>query len=189
MSTDWDALEKQYSQQFKTYAGLGRYKVKVESAEVKAMPSGSIRVVFTFTEDDQYKYPKSAAHWMTRNNIGWTKQHHCNILQALGVDKVKARQAIDGVEKDGATTDQLVKGYQALYDRACSRHPIVEIEVREQRDQDGNIRKSDAGYAYNESEITANGVYMTNTKKASSETVESVDDLGGEDINIDEIPF
>lgn len=186
MSTDWSALANEYDKGFKEYAPLGRYKVKVDKAEVKPTSTGSIRVNFAFKEDDQYKYPKSAAHWISRKNINWTKWHHCTMLQVLGIDEAKAQQAIDGVEKDGASQDQIVKGYQQLYDRAISRHPEAEIEVREQYDRDGNKVLSDAGYAYTESEFTDRRVYSSNKSKTAAVSEEP---LGGEEIDIEEFPF
>lgn len=189
--TDWLALANEYKQTYKDYAPLGNYKVKVEKSTVATTTTGSVRVIFEFQDSDEYKYPKSAAHWVSRKNINWTKWHHKCLLQVLGVSEENSKKAIDSVEKDGATIDQLVKGYQALYDRACSRHPEVEIEVREQYDRDGNKVLSDKGYAYTESEFADRSVYSSNKPKTASETVESVDDLGGEDaeINIDDIPF
>lgn len=189
--TDWSALANEYKQTYKDYAPLGKHKVKVEKATVTTTTTGSIRVVFEFQEGDEYKYPKSAAHWVSRKNINWTKWHHKCLLQVLGVGEENAQKGIDSVEKDGASIDQIVKGYQALYDRACSRHPEVEIEVREQYDRDGQKVMSDKGYAYTESEFADRSVYSSNKPKTASEVVESVDDRGGEDaeINIDDIPF
>lgn len=189
--TNWNELADQYAPKYKDYVGVGKYNVKVEKATVATTTTGSIRVVFEFQDSDQYKYPKSAAHWVSRKNINWTKWHHKCLLQVLGVSEENAQKDIDSVEKDGASIDQIVKGYQALYDRACSRRPEVEIEVREQYDRDGNKVVSDKGYAYTESEFTDRSVYSSNKPKPASETVESVDELGGEDaeINIDDIPF
>lgn len=191
MPTDWNALADEYKKEFKEYAPLGKHKVKVEKATVATTTTSSIRVVFEFQDSDACKYPKSAAHWVSRKNINWTKWHHKCLLEVLGVSEENAQKGIDSVEKDGVSIDQLVKGYQALYDRACSRHPEVEIEVREQYDRDGNKVMSDKGYAYTESEFTNRSVYSSNKPKTASETVESIDDLGREDaeINIDDIPF
>lgn len=191
MPTNWEQLANEYKREYKDYAPLGKYKVKVEKVTVAPTTTGSIRVVFEFQESDEHKYPKSAAHWVSRKNINWTKWHHKCLLQVLGVSEENAQKGIDNVEKDGVSTDQIVKGYQALYDRACSRHPEVEIEVREQYDRDGNKVVSDKGYAYTESEFADRSVYSSNKPKTASETVESIDDLGGEDaeFNIDEIPF
>lgn len=191
MTTDWSALATEYKQTYKDYATLGKHKVKVDKATVATTTTGSIRLQFEFQADDEYKYPKSAAHWVSRKNINWTKWHHKCLLQVLGVSEENAQKGIDSIEKDGASTDQIVKGYQTLYDRACSRHPEVEIEVREQYDRDGNKVMSDKGYAYTESEFADRSVYSSNRPKTASEPVESVDDFGSEDISIDidQIPF
>lgn len=190
--TDWQALADEYKREFKNFAPLGKYKVKVEKATVAATTTGSIRVTFEFQDSADYKYPKSAAHWVSRKNIGWTKWHHACLLQVLGVPEAKAQQAIDSVEKDNATQDQLMKGYQTLYDRAASRHPEVDIEVREQYDRDGNKVLSDKGYAYTESEFIDSRVHSSNQPKTTTptETAEAVESLGGEEIDLgDDIPF
>lgn len=189
--TNWEELAKEYKKEFKDFAPLGKHNVKVSKATVATTTTGSIRVNFEFDDSDGYKYPKSAAHWVSRKNVNWTKWHHMNLLKVLGVPEDKAKQAIDNVEKDNATQDQLVKGYQALYDRACSKHPTVEIEVREQYDRDGNKVMSDKGYAYTESEFADRSVYSSNKPKTASETVESVDDSGGEEVDLDmgDVPF
>lgn len=194
MPTNWEQLANEYKREYKDYAPLGKYNVKVEKVTVTPTTTGSIRVVFEFQEGDQYKYPKSAAHWIPRNNINWTKWHHACLLQVLGVSKENAQKGIDSVEKDGVSTDQIVKGYQALYDRACSRHPEVEIEVREQRDyKTGEVKINDKnGEQWTESEFADRSVYSSNKPKTASEAVESVDDLGGEGISddeLDQIPF
>lgn len=187
--TDWNKLAQDYKRTFKDYLPLGKHQVKVEKATVATTSTGSIRVVFEFQDTDEYRVPKSAAHWVSRKNIDWTKWHHKCLLQVLGVSEENAQKGIDSVEKDGVSNDQLVKGYQALYDRACSRHPEVEIEVREQYDRDGNKVLSEKGYAYTESEFADRSVYSSNKPKTASETVESLDDLGGEEIDLGDLPF
>lgn len=195
MSTNWEQLEKDYKKEFKQYAPLGNHKAKVEKATVSTTTTGSIRVVFEFQDGDEYKYPKSAAHWVSRKNINWTKWHHMNLLKVLGVSEENAKKDIDRVEKDGVSLDQIVKGYQALYDRACSRHPEVEIEVREQYDRKGNKVMSEKGYAYTESEFTDRSVYNSNIPKGKEDEIFDKEHeydpqlLGGEEINIDETPF
>lgn len=182
--TDWNSLKTEYSNpnpEFKNYAELGRYKVKVDAAKVGTTTGGTPYVNFTFQETDEHKYPRSATHWISRKNIKWTKWHHCSLLMALGVSEANAQKAIDGVEKDGASLDQIVKGYQQIYDRACSRHPEVEIEVREQLDRDGNLVTSDNGTAYTEAEFTDRSVYSrqnkaSGTTEASESTESSSDD-------------
>lgn len=173
--TNWDDLKKEYSNpnpEFKPYAELGTYKAKVEAAKVGTTTSGSPFVNFTFQETDEHKYPRSATHWISRKNIKWTKWHHCSLLMVLGVSEANAQKAIDGVEKDGASLDQIVKGYQAIYDRACSRHPEVEIEVRNQLDQNGNPRTytgaSGNTIVTTESEFTDRSVYSRQNKPAST---------------------
>lgn len=191
--TDWNALANEYKKEYKDYAPLGRYKAKVEKAEVKKINGKNgenIVINFFFQDSDEYKFPKSAAHWASRNNINSAKWQNAAMLQVLGVSEENARKAIDGIEKDGVSIEQAVKCYQAVYDRACSRHPEVEIEVREQIDyKTGEVRMSDKGYAYTESEFADRSVYSSNKPKTASEIVESVDDLGSEEINIDDIPF
>lgn len=191
MTTNWEELAQTYKKTFYEYAPLGNHKAKVDKAEVTELSTGSIRVVFTFQTDDQYKYPKSTAHWVSRKNINWTKWHHACMLQVLGIDEAKAQQAIDSAEKDGASNTQIVKAYQALYDRACSRHPEVEIEVREQYNRDGEKVMSDKGYAYTESEFADSRVYSSNKPKTADTVEEAVEDMGGEDadIDLDELPF
>lgn len=190
MTTDWDALANEYNKGFKEYAPLGRYKVKVDKAEVKKINGKNgenIVINFVFQDNDSYKFPKSAAHWASRNNINSAKWQNAALLQVLGVSEENARKAIDGIEKDGVSIDQAIKGYQQVYDRACSRHPEVEIEVREQVDyRTGEVARSDAGYAYTESEFADRRVYSSHKPETAATSEEP---LGGEGINIDSIPF
>lgn len=190
MNTDWSALANEYDKGFKEYAPLGRYKVKVDKAEVKKINGKNgenIVINFIFQDNDSYKFPKSAAHWASRNNINSAKWQNAAMLQVLGVSEENARKAIDGIEKDGVSIDQAIKGYQQVYDRACSRHPEVEIEVREQVDyKTGEVVRSDKGYAYNESEFTDRRVYSSN--KPAPVAV-SEEPLGGEEIDLTDIPF
>lgn len=160
MSINWDEIDKQDAaamskrQQYKQYAPNGTYKVIFAGVEITDNPNWkSPRMVFSWAEDNDYKYPKSAAHWLSIGNETYRVRHNQNILVALGIEKAKARQLLEAAEKD---TDRakLVQAYGALYKRVAERKPSVEIEVRDQY-RDGKPVQSAKGTTYSESDFTS----------------------------------
>lgn len=192
MSIDWQALEDQYSK-FKPQAPEGTYKVKVEKVEVKQLDSGSIPVTFTFANSKDYSFPW-CTHWVSTGNLGWTQWHHKQLLQVLGVNEDNAKKAIDNLYAKGdpdVDPEILVKSFQAIYDKIVAKKPEVEIVVRPQLDQNGELRYSKKGYQQFESEFTDARVFSAQqTKQATTEsgTVEEATEELTED-DLSDIPF
>lgn len=190
MSINWDEVDKQDAeaatkrQQFKQYAPNGTHKVTFAGVEITDNPNWkSPRMVFSWAEDDNYKYPHSVAHWLSLGNQNYRLRHNQNILVALGVEKAKARQLIEAAEKD---TDRakLVKAYEALYKRVAERKPTVEIEVRDQY-RDGKPVQSAKGTTYSESDFTDFDCRV-GTRQQSAKADPLAD---AEDIDLESIPF
>lgn len=192
MSIDWQSLEEKYGN-FKPQAPEGTYKVKVDKAEVKQLPSGSIGVTFSFANSKDYSFPR-ATHWVSIGNIGWTQWHHKQLLEVFGVNKDNAKKAIENAtDKEILNPTELVNAFQKIYDRAVEKKPELEIVVRPQYDKDGNLRYSDKGYQQFESEFTDQRIYSDNKPKAKAPTVfepTKVDEMGeAVDFGDDEVPF
>lgn len=188
MSTEWAELAEKFGRRmFKDHAPIGKYKVKVKDAKVTATSTGSIRVVFTFEDDDNYQYPRSAAHWISRNNVNWTKWHHKCMFEVLGASEANAKKGIDNIEKGELTTEQAVAGYQEMYTALCDKHPQVEVVVREQRDRDGDIQTMDNGVPWTEAEFADERVFSSNLpKQKPTEILEQAEEVQDD---LADIPF
>lgn len=183
MSWNWNEIEQNAGGNFKSYAPNGQYKVKLAKAEVKDNPNWkSPMVVFEWTEDDQYTYPKSTAHALSLGNANWRRFHHRNLLMEFGIAKDAAQKAIEVAEKD-ENRDVIVKAYQSMYDRIAQRHPEVEIVVRDQI-KNGVVQRSDKGTAYSE-------VDFVNPQVATGQRNDNPNPLDGETVELDEeeMPF
>lgn len=185
MSIDWEKLEEQFGS-FKPQAPEGTYKVKLDRVEVKQLDTGSIPVTFKFANSSDYSFPW-CTHWVSTGNKGWTQWHHKQMLQVLGINKDNAKQAIENLYNKDPSAEQLVKGFQNIYDKAVAKHPEVEVVVRPQVDQNGEYRYSQKGYQQFESEFTDPRVFSAQqTKQAEQEPAEEpVEDV----ISEDDVPF
>lgn len=191
MATDWDKLEEEYNKgEFKDYAPLGTYKVKIVGVEVDSTTNGTDYVRFEAEETEEYQFPKSSQHWLSKKKVGWRKWHHKNLLVALGATEANARAAIDKVDYDGVSDVNLITGYRKVYETIVAKKPVVEVVVREQYNKNGEVSKSKKGVPYTEFEFTDKGVFIDNTPKDMLTT--PVEEAMGETEELDndlEIPF
>lgn len=183
MSTNWEEIEKEFGNGFKDYAPDGKYTVKVASVDIRPVGTkGSIVQEFHFEETDEYKFPKSAAHWLSFKEGGdnWRKLHQRNLMMVLGATKENAQKAVDTAE-DKNDKDAIVKTYIQLYERLLKTKPEVEIEVW----KDGE---------YSTAEFTDSSVRMNRPEKKEDKKDAPVDDIfeGAEVVSpdsLDEMPF
>lgn len=189
---DWNKMEKDAGldnvKQFKAFAPNGKHKVKLESVEVIDLENWkSPALRFNWKEDDQYKYPKSVYHWLSLGNPSWRAVHNRNILMALGIEKEKAEQLVEGAEKDSDRA-KLVKAYDALYKRIAERGVETTIAVQDQW-QDGKplvvTTAKGTTYTPNESDFDSSLCRMMRGHEEKQGSL--LDD--GDNVNLSEIPF
>lgn len=198
MATDWNALANEYKGDFKPFAPTGEYTAKVKTIKVDKTPKGSYYVQVEFEQGDEYQYPRSAQHWLSRSNINWCKWHHMNLMQVLGANETAAKTAIDKIEISGIPEEKVMAGYEKAYKSLEEKHATVKVVVRNQYDQDGNMRtytskKTNEELECFETEFKDSRVFIDNTPKKGKK-VESVSKVitGAEeanDIDLDDIPF
>ena len=192
MSTNWDELANQYKVgDFKPYAPVGEYTAKVKDVVVDKTPKGTHYMRAEFEQTEEYQFPKSAQHWLSRNNINWCKWHHMNLMQVLGASEEAAKSAIDKVEITNAPVEKVMEGYKKMYQALAEKHVSVRIRVREQYDQNGNVRTGKNGEPYLEAEFADSRVFIDNKpkeeKKPANEIMEGAEEAT--DIDLDSIPF
>lgn len=187
MSIDWGEIDKNSnSQSFKSYAPNGEYKVKLDHVEVRDKDTWkSPAMVFHWKDTDEYKFPKSATHWLSIPNPSWRAVHNRNILMQFGVEKKKAEELVEAAERDQDRL-KLIKGYEELYKRLAERGNEVEITVHDQYDRDGNPICSKNGVVYGETDFLHPTVRMANKPKQATLVDQMAQD---EPINLNDIPF
>lgn len=187
---DWKAIDQELgSKSFKGYAPEGEHEAKLKSVAIKDNPSWkSPAIDIEWEEDDQYKYPRNARHWLSLANEGFRGRHIRRMLVEFGISQAAAEQAIDGAEKKKENREDLVKAYQQIFDRAVSKHPTVKIVVRPQ-ERDGKPVLSDKGTAYTEAEFATRDLNFGGAKKEEPKVV-SPSSLDAEELEFTgEIPF
>lgn len=185
---NWDEADKQTggNNTYKQYAPNGEYKVKLDHVEVRDKDTWkSPAMEFHWKDTDEYKFPKSATHWLSIPNPSWRAVHNRNIIMQFGVEKKKAEELVEAAERDQDRI-KLVKAYEELYKRLAERGNEVEITVHDQYGRDGKLVKSPKGYAYSETDFKGYGARMANAPKEPA-----VQDGAAEDepIDLNEIPF
>lgn len=188
MSLDWSKIEKETGgeRSFKDYAPLGQHEVRLDKVEVKDRDSWkSPAVEFQWQEDDNYKYPKSAAHWLSMAKPAWRQRHFRDILVEFSIPKDKANQLIE-VAENNQNREEIVKAYQHLFNQVEQRHPKVNVLVREQLDRQGKKVLSPKGTPYGETDFANSNLQLGRNPQSAASPLE---DLGGEEINLDGIPF
>lgn len=187
MTIDWDEVTKG-SQDFKDYAPNGEHTAKLESIKITDKEGWkSPAIDITWQEDDTYKYPRNARHWLSMANQTFRVRHVLEMLKEFGISEAQAKQAIEGAEKHEDRAS-LVKAYQAVFDKAASRHPEVEIVVQPQM-RDGKPVLSDKGTPYSESEFKNPRLVIQGGKKEEKPLVVSPSSLDAEELTDESIPF
>lgn len=184
-TTNWDQLGEEFGSKFKPFIADGKYKVKVEDAEVHEVGSnGAVAIDITFKEEDDCQYPK-ATHWQSEKNINWSKFHSKQLLVVLGVAEDAARKAIDTCEAKRGDKAAMVKAYDQVFKKAAAKHAELEIEVYTERNENN-------GKDYARAEFMDNRVRMSrNTESkpaAATENVPAAEEVDGE-ISLEDLPF
>lgn len=191
MSINWEQVEQENggSRNFKDYAPLGTHEVELEKVEVKDRDSWkSPAVEFQWKEDDNYKYPKSTAHWLSLDKPAFRLGHFRDILVELGLPKDRANQLIEAAERD-QEREKLVKAYQYLFEQVVARHPKVKVLVREQLDRNGKKVLSPKGTPYSETDFANTHLQLGRKPAPAQQELSPLADMGGEEINLESIPF
>lgn len=169
MALNWDAIEEEYSSNFKDYAPNGVYKVKVSDVELKqAGNKGNYVVKFKFEETDNYQFP-TADHWIVKDKQNWRAKHMKDLMVVLGSSEENAKKACE-ISESKDSFDYAIQGYEKAFTTLAKKKPEVEIEVF----PDGK---------YSRAEFTDRRVAMRNDKK------EDVIDSGEEVILDTDLPF
>lgn len=181
MSTNWRELEKEMGGNYKNYAEEGKYEVRCDGIEIKEVgDNGSIIMRFHFEEDRNGQYP-TADHWLSFKNDNWRKWHNRCLMVVLGATPEAAEKAVDLCE-DKKDKELVVFEYEKMYKKLVAKKPSVEIEVYREKNS-----------KYSRAEFTDRTVAMGHDdgkeKKIVNEVVPIEEPLGGESIDIDEVPF
>lgn len=180
MNINWDELKDQYGG---NYAGVGKYKVKVKDVLMNDRSStGSCRVDINYEKKDGLSYPKTSYFLSFKEDakVGWRQFMAMTLMKELSGSEEDAEKVVENIEsKDG--DEAIIKEYQASFKRLGEKHREVEIEVYSERGGDGR--------EYTRSQLTADSKLSTKRSPKKEKKVESVDDLGGEEVKLDEILF
>lgn len=180
MSINWNELEEKYGG---SYAGVGIYKVKVKDVVVNdKSATGSCRIDINYEKSNGLSYPKTSYFLSFKDgaNIGWRQIMAMTLMKELCGSEEDAKKVVDNIEsKDDDAA--IIKGYQESFKRLGEKHREVEIEVYSQPSEDGR--------EYTRSQLTADGKLATKRNDTKPKKVEGEDDLGGEEISMDSIPF
>lgn len=188
---DWNAIEADISKpqpKYKDYAPKGKHTAVLDHVEVADKDTWkSPRVVYFWADDDQYKYPRSYAHWLSMKNPNWRAKHNVQVLVALGIDAKKATELVKAAEN--TDREKMAKGYEAMYKRVAERKPKAEIIVQDQM-RDGKPVLSANGTPYGESDFAMFGARMMelqDEKPSNADPLEGAEEV--EDIDLSSIPF
>lgn len=207
MSINWEEIEAVFS--FRRVED-GEYTTQVAKATVADEPSqkGNYAINFELKEHDGAKFPYSSSHWISFGNDNWRIHHMKALLLDMGVSEENARKHIENCEGAG-TKEQIVSAYRDMFQKLSSKLPKAKVKV-ETQPYLYTYKKDDESKGKHEGdkEIRLNGhrtefageSYMPPQTLEQlrerypdvpvvGEQVGSVDDLGGEEINLDDIPF
>lgn len=179
MNINWDELKDQYGG---NYAGVGKYKVKVKNVVMSDKNGNSCRVDINYEKNDGLSYPKTSYFLSFKEDakVGWRQLMAMTLMKELSGSEEDAKKVVENIEsKDG--NEAIIKEYHASFKRLGEKHREVEIEVYSEL--------SDNGLEYTRSQLTADNKLSTKRSPKKEKKIESVDDLGGEEIKMDEISF
>lgn len=202
MSINWDELEAKYS--FKQVEN-GEYIATIAKIEVSETPtqSGSYAISFILKELNGASFPYSSSHWISfkPGKDDWRAHHMKSLLRDMGVDEAKARKKIDECESAG-TNDQIAAAYRTMFAALAKTSPKAKVKVETQaykfRDKitgveelrENGHRTEFAGESYMPPQTLGQlKERYPDVPVAGANETKSVDDLGGEDVDISSIPF
>ena len=181
MSLDWTSIQQTAGGNFKDYAADGDYTAQVADASVRKSSTGTNWLEISFTETDDYQFPK-VSHALSFKNDAWRQWHFMNILKELGISEEKAKSAIEQCESK-SSQDNKVSAYEQTFKRAAAKHPSIDIVV--------STEEGSNGKDYARADFKNRAINMSNSKKQEQPKVETdtsiVDD--GDQIELTDIPF
>lgn len=179
MATNWAELNDKYNK-FKPYAVDGKYKVKPVSVEIKEVGSnGSVIMKFAFEETD-VKFP-TVDQWLSFKNENWRKWHNRCLLIALGLTEEQAENTVDLCEKSGKK-ETIIKDYNTWFNKAIDQFE-GEIEIKVTTDENDYARAEFAD------PTIAGPKNKDEVKKPEGDVLPSDDEVTGEEITLDGVPF
>lgn len=194
---DWDKIEEENKREFKNYAEVGKYKVKLTGTSIRDVDtqSGVQHIIkFDIAETDDTKYP-GIDRWVFKNNEGFRQYHYRNLFMILGCSKDGAKAAVEECEGAG-DYDAIAEKYAKTLGQVINKYKReVEIEVRPQVDRNGEyVINQKSGKPYAESEFVDPSVHFAATK--AKQPNDSPLDIkpeeimdGADEISADDIPF
>lgn len=125
---NWEEAEEKAGGNFKPYIADGIYTAKCDGVEIKEVgQNGSTVMKFHFEDIDDAQTP-TADHWLSWRNDNWRYIHNKRLMMVLGATEANAKKAVEMAESKSGK-DNIIKGYQACYEKLLAKKPEVEIEV------------------------------------------------------------
>lgn len=168
---DWDKIEEENKREYKNYAEVGTYKVKVIGTSIRDVDtqSGVQHIIkFDIAETDDTKYP-GIDRWVFKNNVSFRQYHYRNLFMVLGCSKDGAKAAVEECEGAGGY-DAIAEKYAKTLGQVANKYKReIEIEVRPQVDRNGEyVINAKSGKPYTESEFVDQSVHFAATKAKQS---------------------
>lgn len=142
---NWDEVNEKYNN-FKDYAPIGKYTVKLDKAECVKTKNGTLLVQFTFKNPEEYQYPTITRSIM-RNNKTFCYHHFRCLFQVFGAEtEEKARKAVQQAEdkdEDQAVCEEYARLFNVLNDKT---HKDIEIEVYDEYNESTDKTYSHADF-------------------------------------------
>ena len=151
---DWDALDTEFSSDFKPYAADGTYEVKLDSVTKKTANTGTIFFEFNFEEDNECQYPKISRAFFKDEKVKFRIHHYKEIMKVLGATEDNARKAVEVCEGK-ANREAIADAYAQAFDRLAQKHPKVKLEVSSEENN---------GKTYARGEFADPSVHFSNKK-------------------------
>lgn len=205
---NWEEIEAAFS--FKQVED-GEHTTQVTKAEVSDTPSqsGSYAINFELKALNGAKFPYSTSHWISFSNDNWRIHHLKSLLRDMGVSEENARKHIESCE-DAGDKEAIVGAYRKIFNTLASKLPKTKVKVetqpyiytyKEDNEAKGK-KKGDKEIRLNGSRTEFAGESYTPPQTVEKlkerypdipvegeEKIESVEDLGGEEVSMDETPF
>lgn len=204
---NWEEIEAAFS--FRQVED-GEYTTQVTKAEVADTPSqsGNYAINFTLKEYNGMKFPYSSTHWLNLSDekSNWRLYHMRSLLLDMGVSKEDAQKHVEVCEN----ADDKAIAYRKMFNALAGKFPKAKVKVETQPyvytykedDEAKGKKKGDkeirlkghrtefAGESYMPPQtIDKLKERYPDIPVEGEKKVESVDDSGGEEIKMDEIPF
>ena len=125
---NWEEAEKNAGGDFKNFYADGNYTAKCDGVEIKEVgTNGSVIMKFHFEEGTDGQFP-TADHWLSFKNDNWRYIHNKRLMMLFGASEENAKKAVEMAENKSGK-ENIIKAYEACYNKLLAKKPEVEIEV------------------------------------------------------------